>query len=308
MPRVVTIRRSAARHGALKHVVHRSRVLGINKSFYVYLPAIHGSPWGGGRFPVVYLFRGHQREWINPRQDGSRRGRTVLDAYEDLLQHGRMGPVVLVFPGISSDDNTVNAALTNMREPERVAHVRGIGTGRFEDYFLDELMPLVEAEHPVLPGPAHRGVDGFSLGGLMAVKIALGHPGLFTSVGAYDGLYFYNKRLIRDRALKKSLFDAVFGVPRDLAWVARNNPAHQIQKVSVDVLARMKWFLEYGPEASEPGDSNYYRGRDLVRQLARRGVRNDGGVVADGHHDWATADAHLARTLPKHWEALRPQD
>ncbi len=305
MPRVFTVKRPVSRHGRLQHVVHRSRALGINKSFYLYVPTGRVTPANRGRYPVLYVFRGHQREWVNPFQDPSRAGRTILDDYEALVQSGRMGPMVLVFPGISSDDNTVSGVLTNMLEPERVSHVRGIGTGRFEDYFLDDLIPLVEADYPVLPGGAHRGVDGFSLGGLMAVKVALGYPGLFSSVGAYDGLYFYGKRLEKDKALRNPMFDAVFGVPRSLTYVVANSPAHLIGKVTRAELARMRWFIEYGPEASEPGDSNYYRGRDFVRQLSRRGIVNDGGVVHNGHHNWETADRHLARALPKHWAALR---
>ena len=309
MARMFTIKRPISRYGNLKHVVHRSRALGINKSFYVHLPAAVSSGAGSTldreRYPVLYVFRGHQREWVNPKQDGSRNGRTIIDAYEELLESGAMGPMVLVFPGIASDDNAVSGALVNLREPERVSHHRGIGTGRFEDYLLEDLMPLVEADYPVLPGAAHRGVDGFSLGGFMAVKIALGHPQMFSSVGAYDGLYFYGRSTATDRALQNPLFDAVFGLPRDMAPLARNNPVHLLQKVPPWDLSRMRWFIEYGPESSEPNDSNFYRGRDLVRQLSRRWIANDGGVVPVGHHDWATADRHLARTLPKHWEVLK---
>lgn len=302
--RVFTVRHVLARPGKLKHVVHRSAALGINKSYYIYLPS-PGAESVRERFPALYVFRGHQREWINPRQDGSRGGRTVIDAYEDLLRAGRLGPMILVFPGIASDDNTVSGALVNMREPERAAGLRGIGSGRFEDYFVQDLLPHVEEEYPVLPGSAHRGVDGFSMGGFMAVKVALGHPGMFSTVGAYDGMYFYGRNLAKDKALRNRMFDSVFGVPRDLAYVAQNNPVHLMQKAAPEELARMSWFLEYGSEAGEPFDSNFYRGRDLVRQLARRGIRNDGGVVAGGHHDWATADGHMARTLPKHYAALR---
>ena len=60
-----------------------STALGIRKRFYIYTPPNHDPQ--RERVPVLYLFRGHETEWINPYQDPPRSGRTVIDVYEELL-------------------------------------------------------------------------------------------------------------------------------------------------------------------------------------------------------------------------------
>jgi enterochelin esterase-like enzyme len=90
--------------------------LGVPKEFYVYTPPGYAaSP--ARRYPVLYLFRGHEKEWIDKGQDPTRAGRNVIDVYEDLLAAGTVGPMILVFPGITSSDNSVPGMLTNFNSP-----------------------------------------------------------------------------------------------------------------------------------------------------------------------------------------------
>ncbi|HEY0069793.1 MAG TPA: alpha/beta hydrolase-fold protein, partial [Chloroflexia bacterium] len=158
-------------------VTLNSAVLGVTKEFYVYTPPGY-SPQSAWLYPAVYLFRGHEKEWINKNEDATRGGRNVIDEYEDLLAAGQVGPMLLVFPGISSDNNAVSGMLTNFRMPELTGEA-GVGTGRFEDYFKDELVPYVDSHYRTVPDRTGRGVDGFSLGGYMSAKIAAKYPGMF---------------------------------------------------------------------------------------------------------------------------------
>src|SRR5947209_20104038 len=113
-----------------------SETLGVTKHFYVSVPpGYHRASNMYRRYPVIYLFRGHEHEWIHKWQDKSRRGRTVIDVYRELLASGIIGAIILVFPGISSDDNRVPGLLINFLRPELASGEPGIGTGRFRDYF-----------------------------------------------------------------------------------------------------------------------------------------------------------------------------
>src|SRR5262249_35911229 len=146
----------------------------------------------GLRFPAIYLFRGHETEWINKNQDSNRGGKNVIDVYEQLRAAGQVGPMILVFPGISSDDDSVSGMVTNFKSPE-LTSAAGIGNGRFEDYLLQNVIGYVDANFRTVPTKGGRGVDGFSLGGFMSAKIAGQHPELFKSAGVFDGTHFYSR-------------------------------------------------------------------------------------------------------------------
>src|SRR5437016_2525885 len=196
----------------------RSGVLGVRKNFYVALPPGYARASNSDRrYPTLYLFRGHEREWIHRQQDRSRRGRTVIDVYRELLEEGEVGPMILVFPGISSDDNRVPGLLVNFLEPQLVKNVPGIGTGQFEDYFLKELIPYIDGHFRTVAGREGRAVDGFSLGGFQSIKIAAQHPGLFRSAGSFDGTFLYatdRGKSVRkaDKVLRNPMFAPAFGI------------------------------------------------------------------------------------------------
>lgn len=286
-----------------------SQVLGVLKRYYIYLPPEYAA--GTQRFPVLYLLRGHEREWVNPHEDTSRGGQTVIDVYAAARAAGAVGPLILVMPGIASDDNHLTGLMTDFRAPELAGNRPGIGSGRFERFFVQELIPHIDQTYRTLPTGRGRAVAGFSLGGAMAVKVAARYPGLFASVGAYDGTFFFTSdcgRRVRasDSLLLHPLFDPVFGVPRDMDFITENNPVNLVMQADPAHLRALTWCIQYGPEQCEPRGANFYRGEHLLQALRRQGVRNSlpSPVLPDGQHTWATADRHIRQTLPLHWAAL----
>lgn len=286
-----------------------SAALGVPKSFYIYTPPGYDAR-PARRYPVVYLFRGHESEWINRNQDATRGGRDVIDVYEELLAAGNVGPMILVFPGISSDDNAVSGMLTNFIAPG-LTNAPGVGTGAFEDYFVKEIIPYVDANFRTIASRDARGVDGFSLGGFMSAKIAAQHAELFSTAGMFDGTHFYANSdctqidTVRDTTFGNAMFDPVFGNPRDAHYAALNNGPTLVCNSTPEALRSVHWFVQYGPLTSEPNDANYLRGDHFVQKLQEKGVANEiTPAVLEGGHHWATADTHMRATLPLHWNVL----
>ena len=284
-----------------------SAALGVPKEFYVYTPPGYTAT-SGRRYPTLYLFRGHEKEWINKNEDPSRGGTNVIDVYEELLADGEVGPMILVFPGISSNDNSVSGMLTNFIAPH-LTGAAGIGTGKFKDYFINEIIGYVDGNYRTVARKDGRGVDGFSLGGFMSVKIAAQHPELFKTVGAFDGTHFYadlecDNIAAYDTTYTNDMFDPVFGEPRDTAFSALNNGPTLVCLSSADAMKSMRWFIQYGPASSEPNNANFIRGDHLVQKMTAKGVANEITAVLDGGHNWATADEHMRQTLPLHWAVL----
>ncbi len=243
------------------------------------------------------------------QEDKSREGRSIVDVYLQALRHEAVGPMILVCPGISSDDHRIPGLLVDFKQPELAIGSRGVGTGQFQRYFIEELLPYIDSNYRTL-GEAHRGVDGFSLGGFQAIKIAAQYPTLFATAGAYDGTFFYAMPTgeyvsPKDALFRAGIFDPAFGRPRDFTFAAQHNPANLILNSPPEALARVFWMIQTGPEEAEPSDANFYRGRYIASLLAEKGATNNIPlVIPDGRHNWATADRHMSITLPYHWQIL----
>lgn len=295
----------------VRHIKLQSKALGVTKSFYVALPPGYSRLSNvQKRYPTLYLFRGHEHEWVHRWQDKSRHGRTIIDVYRHLLAEGKVGEMILVFPGISSEDNRVPGLLVNFKEPELVEGTPGVGTGRFEDYFLQELIPYVDKKFRTISSREGRAVDGFSLGGFQAIKIAAQHPELFCSAGSFDGTFLYatyKGKAVKttDRVLRNPMFAPAFGQERDLEYVAANSPANLLWLNDRDALAGVQWLISSGPESAEPWQSNYFRAQHVIDIMAARSLQNGIEPVMPGaRHSWHWADRHMEETLPLHWQAL----
>ncbi|MBI3929759.1 MAG: hypothetical protein HY319_29735 [Armatimonadetes bacterium] len=249
----------------------------------------------GRAYPIAYLFRGHYTEWLNPAQDASRA--EILPARVlRAIETGELPPLVLVFPCLGSDDRRFHTVAADWGAAHQARSASGMGLGRFESHLVHEVLPRVESALQ-LEEPCRLAI-GFSLGGLVALQLALRHPRLFSHVGAYDPSFFRDPPDAEDTILHHTMFDPVFGRPRDSTRVKTHSPIWLCRQLPQEQLQRMKFYLQSGPEAAEPNDSNYERTARFLRELQARGLSNQlPQVVEEGHHDWETADRFVLRVL-----------
>lgn len=121
------------------------------------------------RLPVVYFLHGSPGTAAGWLGDGH------LPAMLDRLQAlGELPPMIAIFPdgNASGDDWWADVP----------------GGPSLESWFVSRLVPSVDARYPTL-GAAVRGIAGISAGGFGAVNMAVHHPGLFTWVGSYSGVF-----------------------------------------------------------------------------------------------------------------------
>lgn len=283
-------------HHRLEQVRFFSAALQVEKRYFAWLPE-RLDP--GRRYPAVYFLRGHELEWINPSEPG-RGGRSVCDVIEELEAQG-LPPCICIFPSVSSDDGLTNGAATNLLRPD-FGSESGVGTGRFEDYLVQELITDVERR---FPASACRGVEGFSMGGFMAVKLALRHPGLFQTVGVFEGAFVYRDGWRdlwrRDRFIGYPVFSPAFDLPRDMAYFRQHNPANLLADATPGAVQAVRWMIHCGDPAFGQ-EVNYHRTQHLLGLLAAQGSTNlfGDGVMAGAHHTWRWADEHVRLSLPLH--------
>ncbi len=326
--RKILRRHRASLRGALCHRKLRSEALGIAKPYLVYEPP------GVAlleKLPVLYLFRGHEREWANPHEDASRRT-TAIEDLDWLIHEERLPPLVAVMPGLSSADNHIPALGINMAGTWPDAK-QGLGTGRFWTFLTEELIPSIDRRYPQAEGGL-RLMAGFSLGGYTVSLLAMQHAGYFDHAALYDGtLMWPGHRDPRAKEKKPSpkqkketaasthrtspapagctdpiwcragLFNAALGHPRDAAALKRWNPTDTLRDAEAGALAAMqRTTLWLRCAAADGGKGNRDRARFFAKLLRERGLPLgfEGGDVVlhpEAAHTWHWADRFLVLFL-----------
>lgn len=293
-----------------------STSLGIEKTYRIYLPP--GYAESNQRYPVVYLFRGHEDEWFNPGQDDTRGGSSVEDLANELIGNGEIGEMIIVGVGLTSEDNQIHGLGVNFLNPGLVRKRKGIGSGQFENFFVKDLIGHIDTTYRTLPSPDARALDGFSLGGFSSLMFALKYPHLFTSIGSYDGSFmFYNLQdprigegdcrdhlWLRDDSMfapafrppGKKKYDREYMLTYSVGNILENYPEKQKQQLS-----SLRFFITCA--AYDGFQGNRDRSVHLMTLLQLHGLQNSAPsliLANDALHNWKFADLHLRKSLPFH--------
>ena len=117
-----------------------SAALGVDKSYLIYLPDGYSSDTS--HYPSVYFLRLYETEWFNPQLRAN--GQTLKDVADSLIASGTIGKMILVAPSTGGNNpGATGWGIVNMLRPD-LATDSGIGTGAFEDYFFQDLIPPVK--------------------------------------------------------------------------------------------------------------------------------------------------------------------
>lgn len=129
-----------------------------------YCPPVSGDE----RLPVWFLLPGFSGDGKNTLEAHPWR-RGLLARFHLALREAATAPAILVVPD----------CFTRLGGSQ---YVNSSAVGAYEDYVMEELLPLVDAELPTDPG--RRGVIGKSSGGYGALRLAMRHPGAFRGCAA----------------------------------------------------------------------------------------------------------------------------
>jgi S-formylglutathione hydrolase FrmB len=145
----------------VRHATFHSKAVGAEVGYNVYLPdAYEKEP--NRRFPTVYFLHG----------SGGHESRNVdLAAYmHRAIAAGNVEPMLMVF---------VNGG-HNSGYQDSVD-----GTLKVETMLMEELIPHVDATYRTVADRKGRAIEGFSMGGGGALRLALKYPERFSSVVVY---------------------------------------------------------------------------------------------------------------------------
>lgn len=163
--------RSNIPHGKIDTVTYYSNAVGNNRNAIVYTPPGY-SP--GKKYPVLYLLHGiggDEFEWLNGGQP-----EVILD---NLYAENKVEPMIVVMPnGRAMKDDR---ATGNIMAPDKVE-----AFANFENDLLNDLIPFVEKNYPVIKDRKHRAIAGLSMGGGQSLNFGLGNLDKFAWVGGFS--------------------------------------------------------------------------------------------------------------------------
>lgn len=145
------------------HLTFHSELVDQDIGYCVYLPSAYDAD-SNRRFPVIYNLHGNGGNEF-----------TSLDSVAVLherIEAGRYPPMIMVLPNGGHSTFYKNSA-----------------DGRFpmEDIFLKELIPFIDSEYRTIANRTGRCIEGFSMGGRGATRLAVKHPEMFCSLFCQAG-------------------------------------------------------------------------------------------------------------------------
>lgn len=254
-------------HASGKRVIEglkfKSTILNADIRYTVVLPS--GYYDNAATYPVVYLLHGfgdNESSWLEY-------GRLVQHV-DRLVNNGIIAPVICVMPqGFCS--YYVNDYL---------------GRFRYQDMFVNELVPLIDTTYRTRLSAGARAVMGYSMGGFGALMLPLAHPRLFSTS------LVLSASIRTDEQYKKEeqsgwdkqwghLFggEGKSGDERITPYYRENSPFHVIATSSPEELNKIAFFIENGDKEYTLCRSN----EELHMLMSGKGVVHTYQVRSGGH-------------------------
>jgi len=230
------------------------------------------------KYPALYFLHGlGENEQTLLRSGG-------WDLIQDLRQQHKIGDFLIVAPE-GRGSFFINSA---------------DGHNRYNDFFLSEFIPYIEAHYRVVHDRKMRGVTGLSMGGYGALRFAFAHPELFASVSAQSPALIIETPQqmnadLRDAGPLAKLLGGVFGNPINVAHWRENSP-FDLARVNRAQLRTQAIYFNCGAQ----DEYGFAEGATkLHKQLQAEGIPHEFHLYPGGH----TADyflSHLGETIEFH--------
>lgn len=189
------------RNSPAKHYEMRSQLLSTQVGFSLYLP--NGFKPGDETIPVIY--------WLHGKQGDESRGAYIAGFLEEAIHKKLIRPTAMVI---------VNGGLQSFYSNSKD------GKTPVEAMIMEELIPHVESTFGIGGDRKNRLLEGFSMGGFGALKLAAKYPDKFLSVSTYGGAF-----LGRDFLPKRQDAEAYAQVfANDAAYFVENSPEYWLEK------------------------------------------------------------------------------
>jgi len=253
-----------AQQGIVKESLKvKSATLGKDVEYNIYLPSDYET--STRRYPVLYLLHGYTDDETAWTQFGE--ANRIAD---QLLQSGEITPMIIVMPdaGVSWYVNSAD------------------GKVMYEDFFVKELIPHIDATYRTRSSREFRAVAGLSMGGHGSLIMAMKHPDLFVAAAPLSAGILTEDEIV---AMPDENWDTVFGPPYGKGLKAKERLTEHlfqnwilkiVETANADELKKVKYYIDCGD-----GDFLIKGNMALHAAMIDKKVPHE-FRVRDGEHNW----------------------
>lgn len=170
-PQGYDVARENIPHGKIDTISYTSKTVGTTRRALIYTPPNYSKK---KKYPVLYLLHGiggDEKEWLN--------GGHPEIIFDNLYSENKVEPMVVVMPnGRAMKDDR---ATGNIMAPDKVQ-----AFATFEQDLLNDLIPYIEKNFPVIKDRESRAIAGLSMGGGQSLNFGLANMDKFAWVGGFS--------------------------------------------------------------------------------------------------------------------------
>jgi S-formylglutathione hydrolase FrmB len=255
-----------------------SKILDHPADYCIDLPADYAS--SSRRYPVLYFLHGlfeNDHRWID---------RGGKENFDRLTADGTIGQFIVVLPNggetfyINSED----------------------GKDRYEDFFVQELVPFIDHHYRTIDTKDARGISGLSMGGYGALHLAMRHSDLFGSVAATSAVLIDklpNPLPAEGRwQFYSRILSHAFGSPLNQAYWEENSPLTLAKDPSK--FQGLKIYFDVGDQDRFGFD----KGAAILDEILSRENYPHTYALRQGGHGWEFLDQYMQYSLGFQWQSF----
>ena len=156
----------------VRHISLKSAYLCKHMAVKVYLPDEYKY---GGKFPVLYFLHGRNGD------ESFLEKLNLAQLADYLISTSKIEPMIIVCPRMDNSRGLNSGEVAH----QEASNNNVIDIGRYEDYFIQEIIPYVDDNFNTIANQTGRYVGGASAGGFAAIHYGLKYPELFSKVGGH---------------------------------------------------------------------------------------------------------------------------
>lgn len=265
----------------MESLVMPSRILNQDVHFSVCLPEDYFA--GNRRFPVVYLLHGlgdDETSWLEYGRI-SQYNKQVSDRREAERSPANCKPGTR-----RREAEPVNIIFV-MPEGFRSYYVNDYkGSFRYQDMFVNELVPYIDSLFRTIPDRRHRALMGYSMGGFGALTLHLKYPDIFgTAVPLSISIRTDEQYMAEDGREWDQQWGRLFGAEgltgpaRITEYYRQNCPFHMLPSMKPDEIRKLNIYIDNGDEEQTLCRSN----EELHILMHSLGIPHEFRVRDGGH-------------------------